>query len=88
MIENVAPADELAELRQRIKELQEQEAELRAAIISDPEARVGKAWRATIVGQASRRIDADKLRAEYPEVAAAVTNTVALTVVRVARLKP
>lgn len=71
---NKALADELAELRDVIRTLQAREAELRTVMLSDPEARVGKNHIVSIKRVKSRRVNAERLRRDYPDVAAVVTD--------------
>jgi hypothetical protein len=71
--ENTASADELASVRAHMRVLQRREAELRAGMLSDPDARVGKRFVVSVKSVTQRRIDSDRLRRDYPAIAEAVT---------------
>jgi hypothetical protein len=79
--DNTSPADELASIREQVRVLQRREAELRAIMLSDPAARSGKRFVASIKASKQRRIDADRLRRDYPDVAAAVTIEVSMQMI-------
>lgn len=72
-MQNLPVPDELATIREQIKALERREAELRAAILTEPEARAGKDWMATVTEQKSQRVNLDRLRALYPDIAEDVT---------------
>lgn len=72
-MQNLPVPDELATIREQIKTLERREAELRTAILTDPEARAGKDWMATVTEQKSQRVNLDRLRALYPDIAEDVT---------------
>lgn len=73
VMQNLPVPDELATIREQIKALERREAELRAAILTEPEARAGKDWMATVTEQKSQRVNLDRLRALYPDIAEDVT---------------
>jgi hypothetical protein len=81
MTENTAPADELASIREQVRVLQRREAELRAVMLSDPGARVGKRFIASVKTASQRRVDADRLRRDYPATAEAVTDKITVQTV-------
>jgi|SRR5215469_9071899 len=68
-VENIGPADELGLLRDEMKRLEVREKQLRAVLLNDPEARVGKRFVADIVTMKRTRIDMETLKLDYPEVA-------------------
>jgi hypothetical protein len=64
---NLPPADELFAVRSEIKRLEEREAELRQVILSDPSARTGNHYIASLVEVVSRRVDLKEMRAMHPQ---------------------
>jgi len=70
---NLAPADELFEVRQQLAVLRKREDRLRRQMLEDPDARLGTYTLITIVEVASQHVDLGLLREHYPEIAAEVT---------------
>jgi hypothetical protein len=64
---NLPPADELFVVRAEIKRLETREAELRQVILSDPSARTGNHYIASLVEVVSRRVDLKEMRAMHPQ---------------------
>jgi hypothetical protein len=64
--DQLPPADRLAEVRQQLRTLTEQEAALKALMINDPSARSGNAYVVEICEVETRRCDLKELRAAYP----------------------
>jgi hypothetical protein len=64
--QQLPPADRLAEVRQQLRSLTEQEAALKALMINDPSARSGNNFIVEICEVESRRTDLKELRAAYP----------------------
>ena len=83
--ENVPLADELSLVRAQIKALEAREEEIRAALIADPSARLGKHFEAIVITSTQRRISLDLLKQRFPEVASAVIGDKEVTVVRLQR---
>ena len=67
---NVPVPDALAAVRAEIKALETREAELKAALIADPDIREGKAWLAEIVVINTTYTDLKELRAMHPDLVA------------------
>lgn len=63
---NLPVPDMLHEVREKIRELQTEEAELRQAIFADPTARTGVNWVAEIKTTSQQRTDLKELRAQHP----------------------
>lgn len=72
-IPNTPPPDELAEVRARIKALEEREAELRKLLIKNPELREGASWLAEVKTVTQDRVDMKELRAMHGELVAEYT---------------
>jgi hypothetical protein len=66
--DQLPPADQLAEVRQQLRSLTEQEAALKALVINDPSARTGNQFCVDVVEVASNRTDIKELRACHPDI--------------------
>jgi hypothetical protein len=64
---NIPLPDQLAALRAQIKDLQEQESDLRRILIANPDTRTGNNWLVDVKTVTSQRVDLKELRAAYPE---------------------
>lgn len=73
------PADELADVRQQIKELEDREAALRSVILTDPETRTGNRFVAEVKDVATSRTDWAELRAAYPDLVDEYTYSVTVS---------
>lgn len=71
--------DELADVRAKIKWLQEREATLRGLLMDNPDLRTGAAWVAEIKTTAQMRTDLKELRACYPDAVAEHTFPTSIT---------
>ena len=67
---NIPVPDALAAVRAEIKALETREAELKAALIADPDIREGVAWLAEIVVINTTYTDLKELRAMHPDLVA------------------
>jgi hypothetical protein len=72
-LSNLPIPDQLAHVRERIKALQDREAELRQYLIDHPDDRHGNAWAAEVKTVTSQRLDIKELRAMHPDVVAEFT---------------
>lgn len=70
---NIPVPDALATVRAEIKALETREAELKAALIADPDIREGAAWLAEIVVINTTYTDLKELRAMHPDLCAEYT---------------
>jgi hypothetical protein len=77
--QQLPPADRLAEVRQQLRSLTEQEAALKALVINDPSARTGNQFCVDVVEVASNRTDIKELRACHPDLVAEFTFQVKTT---------
>jgi hypothetical protein len=77
--DQLPPADRLAEVRQQLRSLTEQEAALKALVINDPSARTGNQFCVDVVEVASNRTDIKELRACHPDLVAEFTFKVKTT---------
>lgn len=85
---NRKPPDELADVRERIKELKSREEKLRQMLITGEADLVGDDFAATVSTMTSERIDTPKLRKELgPEKLRAFLVHSEKTVVNVERMK-
>lgn len=66
MVDQIPPADELAEVRATLKTLGEREAALKALMHADPSARTGNRYCVDLVEVTTQRCDIKELRAAYP----------------------
>lgn len=83
---NLPPADELASIRQQIRNLQRRESELRSLLLTDPTVRTGNRFAASIRIGWQSRINRDLLRQDYPDVAAAVMEKVKVQYIRLSAI--
>lgn len=68
-MDNRHPADELAEVRNEIRELKEQEEELRTTLLNLPTAeRAGRTYTAVAMTVGQRWIDVEKLEKELGDI--------------------
>jgi hypothetical protein len=65
---NIPVPDELADVRARVKALEQREAELKAILLTDPSARTGAAWIAEIKEIETNRVDIKELRAMHKDL--------------------
>lgn len=76
MSDQLPPPDELYAVRDRIKQLQERERELRSLMTSDPAARTGNEYCVELKDVAMARVDLEELRAAYPAEVEEHTHTI------------
>jgi hypothetical protein len=76
---NIPVPDELADVRDKIKALEEREVELRRLLLTNPDLREGAAWLAEIKTTQQGRLDQKELRANYPDLIAQFTHQVDVT---------
>jgi glycine cleavage system regulatory protein len=62
------PADELADVREKLRALQTREAELRVMMLTDPSARTGNAFAVEIRVVTQERTDLKEMRACHPDI--------------------
>jgi len=74
--DQLPPADELWDVRDKIKQLTSRERELKATVIADPSARTGNRYAVEIKDVATARTDIKELRANHPDLVAEFTHTV------------
>ncbi|HEY1441368.1 MAG TPA: hypothetical protein VGF65_11130 [Mycobacterium sp.] len=79
MLTQIPPADELADVRARIKMLEEREVELRNLLIGDPSARTGNHYLVEVREVETKRTDLKELRAMYPDLVEEYTYPVKTT---------
>jgi DNA-binding PucR family transcriptional regulator len=60
--------DRLAEVRERLKELQAEETALREILLTDPSARIGGDYLAMVHEHAATRVQSESLKAADPEL--------------------
>lgn len=78
MTEQVPPADELADIRAKIRDLEQREGELRTLMFRDPSSRTGNRFVAEIKQVEQTRTDIKELRKGYPDIADQFTFTTAV----------
>ena len=71
--------DELAAVREQIKQLEVREQELRLMLIANPDLRSGANWLADVVITKQNRTDLKEMRAMYPDIVEQFTLPVSLT---------
>jgi predicted phage-related endonuclease len=76
---NLPLPDQLAEVRLRLKELETREAELKQALLSDPDTRTGVSWIAEIKTVQTTRTDLKELRANHKDLVDEFTFQVPVT---------
>jgi hypothetical protein len=67
---NLAPADELADVREQRKALETREATLRAILIGDPSSRTGNHYVAELREVEKSHLDIKAMREMYPDMVA------------------
>ena len=67
-LSNLPPPDELAQVREQIKSLEERESVLRQLLITDPELRTGASYIAEIKTTKRMTVDIKELRACHPTI--------------------
>jgi hypothetical protein len=78
-LSNLPPPDELADVRARIKALEQRELELKQTLLNDPDTRTGASWIAEIKTVQTTRFDVKELKAGHPDLAAEYTFSVPVT---------
>ena len=63
-IPNLPPADDLADVRARIKALKEREDALKQLMISDPSARTGNRYLVEVTDRVTHQLDTTELKAD------------------------
>jgi len=76
---NLPLPDQLAEVRLKLKELETREAELKQALLSDPDARTGVSWIAEVKTIQTTRTDLKELRANHKDLVDEFTFQVPVT---------
>ena len=76
---NTPVPDELAQVRDDIKRLEEREEELRGLLIANKDLREGNAWLAEIKVVQRQTTDLKELRANYPKIVEQFTHAVDTT---------
>lgn len=76
---NIPVPDELAQVRAKIKVLEQREAELRALLLANPDIREGASWLAEIKTVTTQRTDIKEMRAIHPEIVEQYTFSVGTT---------
>jgi hypothetical protein len=74
--DQLPPADELFDVRDKIKQLASRERELKAIVIADPSTRTGNHYAVDVKDVATARMDVKELRNMHPEIAEQFTHTV------------
>jgi predicted phage-related endonuclease len=74
--DQLPPADELFDVRDKIKQLTSRERELKAIVIADPSTRTGNHYAVEVKDVATARMDVKELRNMHPEIAEQFTHTV------------
>jgi hypothetical protein len=78
-LSNLPPPDELADVRARIKALEQREFELKQTLLNEPDTRTGASWIAEVKTVQTTRFDVKELKAGYPDLAAEYTFSVPVT---------
>jgi hypothetical protein len=73
MSDQLPPADELADVRSRLKELTGRERDLRSLMLSDPSARTGNRYLVEVRDVQTTRTDLKELKAAHPDLVAEYT---------------
>lgn len=73
MSDNLAPADELFQVRAKLKELTERESQLRELMIEDAAARTGNNYAVEVKVVKTSRTDIKEMRAAHPDIVAQYT---------------
>jgi predicted phage-related endonuclease len=76
MTDQLPPADELFDVRDKIKQLASRERELKAIVIADPSARTGNHYAVDVKDVATARLDIKEMKANHPSIVEQFTHTV------------
>jgi predicted phage-related endonuclease len=74
--DQLPPADELFDVRDKIKQLTSRERELKAIVIADPSARTGNHYAVDVKDVATARLDIKEMKANHPSIVEQFTHTV------------
>jgi predicted phage-related endonuclease len=74
--DQLPPADELFDVRDKIKQLASRERELKAIVIADPSARTGNHYAVDVKDVATARLDIKEMKANHPSIVEQFTHTV------------
>ena len=74
--EQLPPADELFDVRDKIKQLASRERELKAIVIADPSTRTGNHYAVDVKDIATARLDIKEMKANHPSIVEQFTHTV------------
>jgi hypothetical protein len=75
-IDQLPPADELFDVRDKIKQLASRERELKAIVIADPSTRTGNHYAVDVKDVATARLDIKEMKANHPSIVEQFTHTV------------
>jgi predicted phage-related endonuclease len=67
-ISNLPPPDELADIRSKIKSLEEREGVIKQLILANPDVRMGANWLAEVKEIETSRVDIKELRAMHKDL--------------------
>jgi predicted phage-related endonuclease len=76
MTDQLPPADELFDVRDKIKQLASRERELKAIVIADPSTRTGNHYAVDVKDVATARLDIKEMKANHPSIVEQFTHTV------------
>jgi hypothetical protein len=74
--DQLPPADELFDVRDKIKQLVSRERELKAIVIADPSTRTGNHYAVDVKEVATARLDIKEMKANHPSIVEQFTHTV------------
>ena len=74
--DQLPPADELFDVRDKIKQLTSRERELKAIVIADPSTRTGNHYAVDVKDVATARLDIKEMKANHPSIVEQFTHTV------------
>jgi hypothetical protein len=74
--DQLPPADELFDVRDKIKQLVSRERELKAIVIADPSTRTGNHYAVDVKDVATARLDIKEMKANHPSIVEQFTHTV------------
>ena len=74
--QQIPPADELFDVRDKIKQLASRERELKAIVIADPSTRTGNHYAVDVKDVATARLDIKEMKANHPSIVEQFTHTV------------
>jgi predicted phage-related endonuclease len=74
--DQLPPADELFDVRDKIKQLASRERELKAIVIADPSTRTGNHYAVDVKEVATARLDIKEMKANHPSIVEQFTHTV------------